>query len=77
MEKIFPFLHEDLLFEINKYSLENNKSTELCNEIFFEYLTKNLIKLKIRFNWIYVIINMKFKNINGSRKLHSKSFSIT
>ena len=64
MEKIFPFLYEDLLFKINEYSLENKKSKELCDEIFFEYLTKNLIKLKIRFQWIYIIINMKFKNIN-------------
>tara|TARA_Y100000816_G_C26102366_1_gene584628 strand:+ start:1970 stop:2377 length:408 start_codon:yes stop_codon:yes gene_type:complete len=64
MEKIFPFLYEDVLYKINEYTLHNEKKKELCEEIFFEYLCKNLIKLNIRFNWIIVIINMHFKNMN-------------
>ena len=64
MEKIFPFLHEDVLFIINEYAIENLNKNKLCSEIFNEFLTINLMKVNIRYQWVLLIISMNFKNIN-------------
>jgi hypothetical protein len=64
MEQIYPFLHEDILYIINEYARENTKKKELCQEIFSEFLSINLMKVKIRVQWITLITSIGFKNIN-------------
>ena len=38
MEKMFPFLHEDVLYIINEYAREHTEKKELCSAIFNKYL---------------------------------------
>ena len=64
MEQIFPFLHEDVLYKINEYARDKSLTKELCHEIFCESLSSNLLKLQIRFHWVYHIININFDNMN-------------
>ena len=64
MERIFPFLHEDVLYLINDYAKDNINKKELCNEIFSEFLALNLMKVNIRYQWVLLVISMNFKNIN-------------
>lgn len=64
MEKLYPFLYEDILYIIIEFSRENTKKKELCQEIFNEYLLLNLLKVKIRYQWVKLILSIGFKNIN-------------
>lgn len=67
MEQIYHpigFLCEDILYIINEFARENTKKKELCDEIFDEFLLTNLLKVKIRYQWIQLIVSIGFKNIN-------------
>tara|TARA_B100000003_G_scaffold208753_1_gene230213 strand:- start:4542 stop:4979 length:438 start_codon:yes stop_codon:yes gene_type:complete len=64
MEKMFPFLHEDVLYIINEYAREHTEKKELCSAIFNKYLFMSLVKAKIRYRWIVMIKSFAFKNIN-------------
>ena len=64
MEQIYPFLCEDILYIINEFARENTKKKELCEEIFNKFLSTNLLKVKIRHQWIKLIIYIGFKNIS-------------
>ena len=60
MERIFPFLHEDVLYIINEYAREHTEKKELFSSLFKSYLEKNLNKINIRNYWIQYILNIKF-----------------
>ena len=64
MEKIFDFLHEDVLYIINEYAKENSNKQALCNEIFTRFLAINLVKVNIRYQWVLHVSSMNFKNLN-------------
>lgn len=65
MERIFPFLHEDVLFIINEYAREHTEKKELCNALFKEYLNRNLNQINISDKWIHWIDGINFRNLNS------------
>ena len=65
MERIFPFLHEDVLFIINEYAREHTEKKELCSALFKKYLNINLKQLNIRDKWIHCIDRINFKDLNS------------
>ena len=63
MERIYPFLHEDVLFIINEYAIERTEKKALHEELFKTFLERNLIKLNIRDAWVHWLLGMNFENM--------------
>tara|TARA_X000000368_G_scaffold64865_1_gene46277 strand:- start:13899 stop:14297 length:399 start_codon:yes stop_codon:yes gene_type:complete len=63
MERIFPFLHEDVLFLINEFAIEKTEKKELHEDLFNIFLKRNLSKMNIRDAWIHWLIGMDFKDM--------------
>jgi len=64
MERIFPFLFDDVLFIIHEYALKRTEKKELNNEIFDNYLKKHIFKLSLSKRSLDKLISIKFKNYN-------------
>lgn len=63
MERIFPFLHEDVLYIINEYAREHTEKKELCRELFKKYLNRNLNQININDKWVHWINGINFKDL--------------
>ena len=63
MERMFPFLHEDVLFLINEFAIEKTEKKELHEDIFNVFLKRNLSNINIRDAWIHWLIGMNFQDM--------------
>lgn len=64
MEKIFPFLSEDVLFLIHEFALERTEKKELNKEILNHYLKKKLLELSLNNRSVNKVLSIEFKDYN-------------